>query len=113
MGILNEFKANAKAFKERVESSEAYKVMKSRITAGRNSFQGDFAFADNGKSILEHEKEPVSAPVSAKNAASNASGHKESSKSQGAPQSFCHLRSSDVHHVVRLLHGLSQRECGE
>ena len=66
MGILNEFKANAKAFKERVESSEAYKVMKSRITAGRNSFQGDFAFADNGKSILEHEKEPVSAPVSAK-----------------------------------------------
>lgn len=88
MGILNEFKANAKALKERVESSEAYKVMKSRITAGRNSFQGDFAFADNGKSILEHEKEPVSAPVSAKNAASNASGHKESSKSQGAPSLF-------------------------
>lgn len=91
MGILDEFKSNAKAFKERAESSEAYKMMKSRIIAGRNSTQGGSAFADNGKSILEHEKEPASVPVSAKNAASNASRHKKSFTSQNGPSFFAIL----------------------
>lgn len=88
MGILDAFKSNVKVIKERAESSEAYKMMKSRIAAGRNLTQGDSALADNGKSILEHDKEPVSAPVSAKNATSNASGHKKSSTSQSGPSLF-------------------------